>query len=203
MNVRRKVCGVLCGVMILIPPGLMAQTKPVTVPYLRAAAGSLPDRGTVSFDGVYLPDPGFVEAKGWKLRGTGVSRFSVRDPQSTVVFSGLYCNKDSKAFKDLVNLDQATMVHFTGYKGDGENKEGAIYITGAEVMSTPVKFVTADGVSTARTFRVTLHDKTSGTKTILANVILGKTYTVEGLSLSIEAETEPGAVGTEGSTTPP
>jgi len=191
MTMRCRLGVVVLGV-VLAGIAAPAQTKDVTVTYLRAAAGSLSDRATVTFDAVYVPGSGMVEASGWTMRGKGVSRFSVRDPLSPAVFTGMYCAQDSKAFKQLVSIESAKVVHFYGYKGDGEGREAGIYVTSVEILESPVKKVQETGDKPGQTFRVTVKDKESGTKTVLANVILGKTYTVEGLTVTVDAEAESG-----------
>lgn len=187
MTLRCRLSVVVLGV-VLAGLAASAQTKDVTVPYLRAAAGSLSDRATVTFEAVYVAGNGMVEASGWTLRGKGISRFSVRDPHSPAVFTGMYCAQDSKAFKQLVAIDGTKVVRFSGYKGDGEGREAGIYVTAIEILATPVKKIEDSGDKAGKTFRVTVKDKDSGTKTVLANVSLGKTYTVEGLTLTVEAE---------------
>ena len=175
-------------ILLTFPLGGSAQIKDVTVTLLRAASGSLPDRATVSFDAVYNSDQGLTEAQGWNMRGQGISRFSLKDPQSTVIFPNFYCYQDSKAFKELIKLNGTKLIHVTGYKGDGERNETAIYITSLEVLQTPVPVITEDQNSATNTFRVIIKDNVSGSRTILANVIPGKPYTVDTLTLTVEPE---------------
>ena len=191
MTIRNRFGVVVLGI-VLAGCAASAQIKDVTVPFLRAAASTLADRATVTFDAVYVPGSGMVEASGWTLRGKGISHFSVRDPQSSAVFTGMYCTQDSKAFKQLVAIEESKVVRITGYKGDGEGREAGIYATNVEILESPVKKVEEAGDKLGKTFRVTVKDKETGTTTVLANVSLGKTYTVGGLTLMVEAETESG-----------
>ena len=188
MNFRKSLLSGLAIVVLTIPVGVSAQVKEVTVTFLRAASGSLPDHATVSFDAVYNSDQGLVEAQGWNMRGQGISHFSLKDPQSSVIFPNFYCSQDSKAFKELIKLNGTKLVHVTGYKGDGERNETAIYITGLEVLQTPIPVITEEQNSATNTFRVIIKDTASGSKTILANVIPGKSYTVDTLTLTVEPE---------------
>jgi len=194
MAIQYRLGVVVMGIMLA---GLSApaQTKEVTVPYLRAAVGSLPDQASVTFQAVYVPGSGMVEATGWNMRGKGITHFSVRDPLSPAVFAGMYCTQDSKAFKQLVAIEGAKVIRITGYKGYGDGQEAGVYATNVEILESPVKKVQGDGDKAGRTFRVTVKDTESGTKTVLANVSLGKTYTVEGLTLTVEAENEAGNTG--------
>jgi len=177
-------------VLLAIPVGVLAQAKDVTVSYLRAAGSSLADRDTVSFDAIFVSSQGMAEPTTWNMRGRKLSRFSVRDPQSGVVFPNMYCSQDSKAFKELIKLDGDKAIHITGYKAEGELHEVSIYVNSVEVIPTPTATIPVAQTETGKTFRVILKDTASGTKTILANVVPGKTYTVESLTLTLEAETE-------------
>jgi len=190
MIIRNGILSVLMFTFLILPSGAAAQTKDVTVSFLRAASGSLPDRATVSFDAVFNADQGLVEAQGWNMKGKGLSRFSVKDPQSSVIFQNLYCNQDSKAFKELIKLSGTRIVHITGYKGDGERDEPFIFVTSIEVLPTPVKMITEEKRDATNTFRIVLKDNVSGAKTILANVVPGQSYTVDNLTLSLEPEKE-------------
>ncbi len=188
MNAGSRGCVVLVAGLMMIPFGAQGQTKEVTVSFLRGAAGSLADRAAVTLEAVYVPEPGLVEAKGRNLKGKGFSRFTVRDPQSQGTFTSVYCSQDSRVFKELVEIEGAKMVRLSGYKDYGEDKEAALFVTGVEVLNSPVKLVNADGASPGGTFRVIIKDSTSGNRTVVANVVTGKVYKVDNLSLSIEAE---------------
>lgn len=189
MNARSRGCAVLFAGLMLLPFGIQGQTKEVTVPYLRGAAGALADRATVTLEAVYKSEPGLVEATGRNLKGKGYSRFTLRDPQSQGTFTSLYCLQDSRVFKELVGIEGTKMVRISGFKDYGEDKEAAIFVTGVEVLDVPVKLVNADGASSGGTFRIIIKDTTSGNRTVVANVVTGKVYKVDNLSVSIEAET--------------
>lgn len=189
MKARVGLIPVLVAIAVGGPLGVAAQTRDVTVPYLRAATGSLPDRANVTFDAVYLPDQGMTEARGWNMRGRGFCRFSVRDPQTATVFSNLYCNQDSKPFRELIKVVGPKLVHFTGYRGDGDGNEPSLYITGAEVLDTPVK-PPEEEAANSKSLRVIIKDKATGNRTVLANVVPGKSYSVDGLTITVEAEKE-------------
>lgn len=205
MKIQSIIRPVAMGVVMMVVQVAMAQTRDVSVSFLRAAVGSLQDRATVTLEAVYLPDPGLVESKGRNLKGKGFSRFSVRDTRATGVFTSLYCSQDSKAFKELVPLEMAKTVRLSGYKEYGENGEPAIFVTGVEVLADPVKPVAVAQEKSNRTYRVTIKDTASGNKTVLANVSPGKSYKVEGIVLEIELEPgdEPEAAQGESSSGPP
>jgi len=190
MRNRGNLKGLLLGILVIAGQGVIAQTREVSVPFLRAAIGSLADRTTVTLEAVYLPDPGLVESTGRYMRGKGFSRFSIRDPQSVGIFTSMYCAQDNKAFKELLTIQEPTRVRLYAYKDSGENSEAALLVTGMEVMAEPVKKVMATQGKVNGPFRVTIKDTTSGTKTILTNVMVGKSYTIEGMTLMIELEKE-------------
>ena len=188
MNARFQVAFLMAALLFTLPPGASAQTRDVTVSFLRGAASSLPDRATVSFDAIYVAEQGLIEPRTWNMRGRGLSRFSVRDPQAPVIFSNLYCNQDSKAFKELVKLDSDRLVRITGYKSDGEGNQASIFATAVEVLAPPATPAGELKPANSKTFRIVLRDTAAGSKTVLANVVTGKTYTVDNLTLTLEAE---------------
>lgn len=192
MNFRMAVVTMVVGLVMAVfgIPGVNAQTKDVSVSFLRAAASSLSDRANVSFDAIYVAKQGMVEPQTWNMKGRGLSRFSVEDPQSHVIFENMYCSQDSRAFKDLVNLDTNKMVHFAGYKDSGENNQASIYVTSVEILAMPVPAASEGGAANTKSLRVTIKDKMTNTKTVLVNVVPGKTYTSDNLSIMVEAETE-------------
>jgi hypothetical protein len=167
-----------------------AQTKEISVSYLRAAIGSLDDRSSVQLNAVFMADPGLVDSTGNYLRGKGYSRFSVKDPRSGVVFTSMYCRQDSQAFKELINSSTKTY-RLSGYKEYGEQKEPAIIVTG--VVPSAEKGGAVSGGPGARTFRVILVENASSNRTELANVALGQAYNVAGFTLQIEEESSPAA----------
>ena len=188
MNYRNCLQLVVLLLALAVPLITNAQTKDVTVAYLRAATGSLPDHANVSFDALFASDQGLVEAQSWNLRGRGISRFSVKDPQSSVIFPNLYCNQDTSAFKELIKVNGTKLLHITGYKDEGEKYEPSIYVTSVEVLPTPAKVVADESRSTTNSVRIVLKDTSSGSKTVLVNVVPGKTYTVDNLTLTVELE---------------
>lgn len=188
MNSRDGALSILAALLLFGPVATHAQTKDVTVSFLRAAASSLPDRATVSFDAIFIAQQGMVEPQGWNMRGRRLSRFSVRDPQSPQVFANMYCSQDSKVFKELVGLDTNRMIHVTGYKDSGENNQPSIFVTSVEVSPVPVGPAPDDTMTSARSLRVVVKDTTSGTKTVLVNVVPGKTYSVDNLVITVELE---------------
>jgi hypothetical protein len=187
---RRSLGFLALGVIL---PGLVsAQTKDISVAYLRAAVGTIGDRSAVQLNAAFQPDPGLVEATGNYLRGKGYCRFSVKDPQSGVGFTSMYCRQDSPAFKELINPGAKTY-RMSGYKDYGEQNEPSVFVTG--VVALPEKGGKA-GEDKGRTFRVIIRDNGSSNRTELANVVLGQTYSVAGITLQIEAETAPAGGGT-------
>ena len=190
MHIRNLVFPVAVGLFFFTTPGAKAEGRQVTVAFLRAAASSLSDRATVSFDAIYDVQRGMVEPKSWNMRGRGLSRFSLKDPQSQVVFENVYCAQDSKAFKELVNLESNKMIHVSGYKDSGENSQASIYVTSIEVTSDPVASAPEAKAAFTGSFRVILKDSVSGTKTVLANVVPGRAYAVDNLVVTLEAEKE-------------
>lgn len=192
----------LIGIVVMSVQGALAQTREVSIPFLRAAAGSLQDRANFVLEAVYLPDPGLMETKGRNLRGKGFSRFSVQDTRSLASFTSMYCAQDNKAFKELVALQTPKIVRLTGYKDYGENNEAALFVNAVEVIGDPVKLVQESSDKTGGTFRVTIKEKETGAKTVLANVSPGKFYTVEGLTLMIEPEKESESQGVVPSSAP-
>lgn len=174
--------------MMMIPIAGLAQTREVSVSYLRAAASSLPDRATVSFDAIFVAEQGMIEPQAWNMKGRGLSRFTVKDPQSAVLFANMYCPQDSRAFKELIKLDSSRPIRITGYKADGENNQPSIYATAVEVLPLPEVRKGDDKAPAPKTLRITLKNANSGTRTILANVVPGKSYTVDDLTLTVETE---------------
>jgi hypothetical protein len=166
-----------------------AQTKEISVAYLRAAIGSLPDRAAVQLTALFLPEQGLLEASGSHLRGKGYCRFSVRDPRSGVIFASMYCRQDSPVFKELVASSGPQNYRFSGYKDYGEQNEPSIHVTSAEALAE--KPVRIPGEKGAKTFRVILRDQAGSNQTELANVILGKTYNAAGITFTVEEETVP------------
>lgn len=174
---------------VVFPVVVLGQTKEISVAYLRAAVGAIGDRSSVQLNAVFLPDPGLVEATGNYLRGKGYSRFSVKDPQSGVVFTSMYCRQDSPAFRELINPG-SKVYRMSGYKDSGEQNEPSIFITG--VVALPEKGGRV-GDEKSRTFRVIIRDNASSNRTELANVVLGQAYSVAGMTIQLEAE--PAATG--------
>ena len=179
----RRVFGFLI-MGVVFPVVVLGQTKEISVAYLRAAVGTISDRSSVQLNAVFLPDPGLVEATGNYLRGKGYSRFSVKDPQSGVVYTSMYCRQDSQAFRELINPGAKTY-RMSGYKDSGEQNEPSIFITG--VLALPEKGGKV-GDEKGRTFRVIIRDNASSNRTELANVVMGQAYSVAGITLQIEAE---------------
>jgi hypothetical protein len=180
---RRLVGFLVLGVVF--PVMVSAQTKEISVAYLRAAAGAIGDRSSVQLTAVFVRDPGLVEATGNYLRGKGFCRFSVKDPGSGVVFSSMYCRQDSQAFKELINAGAKTY-RMSGYKDYGEQNEPAIIVTGVEAFAEKGGKV-SDEKST-RTFRVIIRSNSSSNRTELANAVLGQVYSVAGITFQIEEE---------------
>jgi len=176
------------GVLVFVTSGANAEGKQVTVAFLMAAASSLPDHADVSFNAIYDVQRGMVEPKSWNMKGRGLSRFSLKDPHSQVVFENVYCAQDSKPFKELVNLESNKMIHVSGYKDSGENNQASIYVTSVEVVPDPVVPAPEEKAAITGSFRVILKDTVSGTKTVLANVVPGRTYAIDNLVVTLEVE---------------
>jgi hypothetical protein len=188
-------CRLSLGLLVMglmIPGVVSAQTKDISVAYLRAAIGSLDDRSSVQLNAGFLPDPGLVEATEKNMRGKGYSRFTVKDPRSGVVFSSMYCRQDSQAFKELISGGAKTY-RLSGYKDYGEMNEPAIIVTGVgPYTEKPGAGGEAKG---AKTLRVIIRDNVSSNRTELANAVLGQAYSVGGITIQIEEESSPALEG--------
>lgn len=193
MSVRSWLSLGALAIVLTLPGVARAQSKDLTVAYLRAAVGSLSDRSPVQFEGIFVPDPGLVETTGMHMRGKGYSRFSVKDLRSGTVFTSAYCRQDSQAFRDLLAAGGPKAFRFTGTKDYGELNEPAVHISTVEAIDEkPAK--AAQEQKTARAFRVVIKDA-ANSRTELANVVLGQAYRVAGLTIVIEEEPSPAVDG--------
>lgn len=188
------------GVMVLgVSFGASAlQSKETSVAFLRAAIGSLGDRAQVQLEALFTPDQGLVETTGTYLRGKGFSRLTITDPRSGVSFSSVYCSQDSQAFRDLL-ASGPQIYRFSGYKDYGEQHEPALFVTAIEpVAEKPARM--ADDRS-GRKLRVTIIDNASSNRTEVANVLMGRSYQVGGITFIVEDEPTQrvGGQGTVGS----
>ena len=168
-----------------------AQTKEVTVPYLRAAVGSLDNRARVVLRAEYNATTGLREVTQIFLRGKGYSRFQVTDPETGLAFDDIYCMQDSKAFGKLLKTTKNTVFLFTGYRGRGERKEPAVIVTDVREVRT---YGDADSKDSEplpeppKKFQLTVTDRVSSNTTIITNVELGKPYSILGSTLVIEEQ---------------
>lgn len=177
-------------VVVVMGWGMTVGGAEVTVKYLRAAIGSIPDRSRVNFVGDFSVAAGLKEARGTSMRGKGYSRFAVKDPEAPeVVFNSVYCQQDSKAFKALINATGDGRFHFYGNKEQGEDREEAIIVTDAKLV-TDEAGETAESPAPAgpASYRIVMVDHVSSNKTVLANIELGKAYNVMGTTLTLEPE---------------
>lgn len=188
MKIQDKLWIIGAGLLLLGGQAVLAQTREMSVSYLRAALGSVQDRTKMTLEAIYSPDPGMVEATRFYLHNKGYSRFSVQDSRSAGAFTSMYCSQENKAFKDLVAIQRPSKVRLSGYKDYGEDNESAFFVTGVEVFEVPTKPTVVSQEKEEGTFRVTINNAAAGTKTVLANVSPGKSYTVEGTTLMIEHE---------------
>lgn len=170
-----------------------AQTKEVTVPYLRAAVGSLDNRDRVVLRAEYNATTGLREVTQIFLRGKGYSRFQVTDPETGLAFDDIYCMQDSKAFGKLLKTTKNTVFLFTGYRGRGERKEPAVIVTDVRAVRTYNDAANKDAAPLPEPptkFQLMITDRVSSNTTIITNVELGKPYSILGSTLVIEEQPE-------------
>lgn len=182
-------CLVGAGLVSLVGGEACAQRRDVTVQYLKAALGSIADRDRVSLDAEYSVEAGLTEARGSYLRNKGFSRFTVLDPVSGAEFGSAYCEHDSKVFNELLGVKEKKRFIFAGYKGKGEGREDAIFVTSVTPLSEPRQPPAKEKRQTT-TYRVTMIDHVSSNRTVLVNIELGKRYNVMGTTLVLEDESQ-------------
>lgn len=179
----------LVAAFALAPERAGAQDRDTSVPYLRAAIGSLSLRDRVTFTAVYDGQSGLQEATGRYLRGKGYSRFTAIDPTSGQVFNSVYCLQDSKVFSDLIQVRGRQTFTFHGYKDRGESKEDAVVVTQLERVGTETpKGADEAAEGPGQTFRVTLTDLSTSNRTVIVNVEPGKPYRLLNSQILIEEE---------------
>jgi len=190
--------GLCVAVLVLgLAHGAWAQKKVLTAAYLRASIGALDERSSVIVRGEYLIDPGMIQSDGRALRNKGYSRFSIRDPQTGIQFSSLYCKQESDVFWALLKADANKLFTFYGEKGRGEQREGAIFVDRLEaVLMTPEEIANRGqedaATSDEKPLRITITKDESGTRTVLTNVQRGSEVKVEGLTIVVEDEPDAG-----------
>jgi len=177
------------GLVSLAGGEACAQRRDVTVQYLKAALGSIADRERVSLEAEYSVEDGLTEARGSYLRNKGFSQFTVLDPASGAKFSSAYCEHDSKVFNELLGIKEEKRFIFAGYKGKGERREDAIFVTSVTPLSEPPR-PSAREKSQTTTYRVTMIDHVTSNRTVLVNIELGKRYNVMGTTLVLEDESQ-------------
>lgn len=180
---------VLVAVLSAAQGQVRAQTQTTSVPYLRAAIGSLSLRDRVTFTAVFDGQTGLREATGRYLRGKGYSRFTVSDPTSGLAFDAVYCLQNSKVFTDLIQVRGRQTFVFYGYKDRGEEKEDAVVVTQVERVgneTSPGAASTPSG--SLKTYRVTLTDLSTSNETVIVNVELGKAYRLLDSQIVVEEE---------------
>lgn len=172
-----------------------AQREETTIRYLKAAVSSLPKNSTVTVTGEFMLTPGLREVQDVFLRSKGISRFSIRDPQTGDIFDGMYCAHDSPAFKDLLTARSRRLYRFTAYRDRGESRTEGVFVTRVELVrelrddEDPLPAVTpAEGPGMPGRFRVTLIEQASSNRSVLFNVEPGTAYTLNGFTIVIERE---------------
>lgn len=154
--------------------------------YLNAALGSIAARAKVSVRAEYSSADGMREATESYLRNKGYSRIVLRDPVSGASFDKAYCAHDSKAFEDLIGVHGKKVFIFECERGTGENRRPALFIESLLAVRQQPEAIPP--TVQAATFRVTLTDAATSNRTVLANVELGREYSVAGVKLKIESE---------------
>jgi hypothetical protein len=193
---QKVIPAILCFVILAVGTEGKAQVKEVSVPYLKAAIGSIGNRSRVKVKGNYDGALGLAEATGRYLRSKGYSRFSVSDMEGRARFESFYCHQDSKAFKSLIDVSGKVPFILYGYKERGEDGEDAIVVTHVTKIREPAaseedESGAVEGVAeaeTKRTYRITMMDAANSNRTALVNVELGKSYNLLGTVLVIEQE---------------
>ena len=165
-----------------------AQGQNHSVQYLVAALGSIPNRAAISVQGAYSTQQGMVEARGSYLRNKGYSRLVITDPETGVQFSNAYCAHDSSVFNELLNVTGTRTFVFHGYKGRGEGREDAFFVTSLTAVAEAKPAPASDEADNARTFRVTIVDNETSVRTVLDGVELGKPFNLPGSILVIERD---------------
>jgi hypothetical protein len=183
-----RVAAVWALVFVAAVGGARAQTREVTVAFLKAAAGSLTMDARVSFTAIYDSERGLVEAGGRYMINKGYSRFRVVDPQQGAVFDAVYCAQRSKVFEQLLNTSGRQAFVFYGYRSRGEFKEDCVIVTDVKPVKLPEKEAAQAEAATARMFRITLVDGATSNRTVLVNVELGKPYSLLGGTVQVDAE---------------
>lgn len=193
---RKIVPAILCFLILAVGIEVNAQVKEVSIPYLKAAIGSIDNRGRVKVKGTYDGALGLSEAGGRYLRNKGYSRFSVNDMEGRTSFESFYCHRDSKAFDSLIDVAGSSPFILYGYKERGEDGRDAIFVTNVTRIPEPEKpgedetgaEEGAVGEETRKTYRITMMDAASSNRTVLVNVELGKPYNLLGTVLVVEEE---------------
>ncbi|MBN1557707.1 MAG: hypothetical protein JW951_06135 [Lentisphaerae bacterium] len=166
-----------------------AQSSKVSVRYLRAAAGGLRERATVSVEGVYLAEPGLVEARGTYVEGKGYSRFAVKDPVTGVVFDDMYCGQGTSAFDTLLDTLEPKLFEFSGYKDDADRDRPAIFVERVRLIGDPPGADPEEPRETGpATYRIIVTDAATSNRTVLVNVRPGRAYSLLGATLVLEKE---------------
>jgi len=179
-----------------------AETKEVSASFLRAAVSSIDNRSDITVAADYPGVAALQDVIGWYRRNDGYSRFSVKDPQSKVVFDAMYVRQGSSVFNQLLLIDKPHHFRFRGYKDFGENREDAIFVTSAEdlgpVVRPPATVTTsvaptvgqvgAGATASGPNLRVTITDNTTSNRTVITNMEMNHTYTVNGMTVIVESE---------------
>lgn len=167
-----------------------AMARDVTVKFLRAAVASLNERENVTVEGVYTASDGLNEPRDPYLREKGFSRFAIKDPESGVTFDSMYADHDSSAFRELLKVKEKQTFIFSGYKARGGSLDNdVVYVTSVKaVPNREEEKGSAPPPSPPSTYRVTIFDSRTTNRTVIANVQLGRTYTVSGIQLTVEEE---------------
>jgi hypothetical protein len=157
-----------------------------TAAYLRAAVGSFDEQAPVMVRAQYDAQNGLQNTRGYYLRNKGYSRFYIKDPDTNLAFGHMYCKQDSPVFQELLATQGRKVFQFDGYKGKGEDKEDAVYVTKVTLLEDLDKKAGAGPSAVSIPLRVTLKDNNTGKETVLVNVIKGQSYDVSGFTITVE-----------------
>jgi hypothetical protein len=168
-----------------------AQVQNTTVPYLRAAIGSLSIGERVTFSATYDGKTGLHEADGRYLKNKGYSRFAVTDAESGAAFKSVYCLQNSKVFAELMAVNGSAAFVFSGYKDRGESKEDAVIVTQIVPIGDNTQRDARAAADAPASFRVTLTDLSTSNSTVLVNIATGQTYRVLNTEIRIDQDRQP------------
>ncbi len=199
------------AVWLISSAGLHAQVRDVSVTFLRAAIDTIEFNARLRLTAEFAGPVTLVQADARYLPSGTFSRFSVVDPGGELVWSHMYVQHDTAAFRTLMSAAPGTVFVFEGYKYRSERRQGAMIVTAlrpGEVFlerdppgPAPPPMVIGVGQATPpapeplkRTFRITVTDKASGNRTVIVNVEPGTAYDMLGSTLVIDEEALAGQI---------